>query len=86
MTTVQESVGDIHGLHSKLDRKATVERTNMNATSQFQQDFHFEMTAMEEDLQGFVDSHRQSYSIFSNNIGELVDVRSQIIFTRQSLL
>lgn len=69
MSTVQESIGDVHRLHSKLERKTQVETTNMDATLQLHRDFHSEVATMKEGLEGFLVSHQQSYSAFSNKIG-----------------
>ena len=37
MNTVEEAVKDVHGLHSKLDRKMMVECANKTSSAQFKQ-------------------------------------------------
>ena len=41
MSTVEEAIKDVHGLHSKLDRKTTVECANKASSAQFKQVYIF---------------------------------------------
>lgn len=70
MSTVQEAVGDVKGLHSKLERKSTVESSNLASTSRFQQDIHTEVNSMRTGLERFASSQQQLCSSFSENIGK----------------
>lgn len=69
MVTVQEAVEDVKGLHSKLERKSNVERSNLASTTQFQQDIHTEVNSMCAELQSFATSQQQLCTNFSEKIG-----------------
>ena len=70
VTTVQDAIGDVEGLHSKLDRKRHVESSNQATHMKYQQGFHSEVSSMMADLEGFASSQQQTYNNFSNRIGE----------------
>ena len=71
MSTVSESLGDLHGLHSKLDRKTQAEESNMVAVSQFRGDVHSRLESLNSELEKFVGARQEAYGSFSNKIGEL---------------
>lgn len=69
MTTVQDAIGDVEGLHSKLDRKRHVESSNQATHVKYQQEFHSEVSSMMAGLEGFASLQQQVYNNFSNSIG-----------------
>ncbi len=72
MSTVHESLGDLKGLHSKLDRKTCAEKNNMTAVGQFRGNIHSRIGSLGLELDKFVGSRQEAYGSFSNDIGELV--------------
>lgn len=72
VSTVQDALGDVEGLHSKLDRKRHVETTNQATHMKFQQGFHCEVSSMKEDLDGFAAAQQQLCSNLSDRIGKSV--------------
>ena len=70
VTTVQDAIGDVEGLHSKLERKRHVESSNQATHMKYQRKFHSEVSSMMADLEGFASSQQQICSDFSNKIGE----------------
>ena len=70
MSTVSESLGDLHGLHSKLDRKSQVEENNMAVVSQFREDIHSRIESLNSELEKFVGMRQEAYGSFSTKIGE----------------
>ena len=73
VTTVQDAIGDVEGLHSKLDRKRHVESSNQATHVKYQQGFHGEVSSMMAGLEGFASSQQQVYNNFSNRIGNYVN-------------
>ena len=71
VTTVQDAIGDVEGLHSKLDRKRHLESFNQATHVKYQQGFHSEVSSMMAGLEGFASSQQQAYNDFSNKIGML---------------
>lgn len=71
MSTVQDALGDVEGLHSKLERKSHVENSNQATHMKFQRDFHSELSAMKAGLEGFTAAQQHLCSSFSSRIGEL---------------
>ena len=74
VTTVQHAIGDVEGLHSKLDRKRHVESSNQATHVKYQQGFHGEVSSMMAGLEGFASSQQQTYNDFSNRIGKYCQV------------
>lgn len=70
MTTVEDAIGDVEGLHSKLDRKRHVESSNQATHVKYQQGFHSEVSSMMASLEGFASSQQQSYNNLSDRIGK----------------
>ncbi len=71
VSTVNESLGDLQGLHSKLDRKTCAEENNMVAVGQFRRNIHSRIGNLGLELDKFVGSRHEAYGSFSNNIGRL---------------
>jgi kinesin family protein 11 len=91
---VRDTVGDVEGLHSKLDRCRNVERHNTTATGTFKQDFSRMMTTMKSSLGTFSRSHLdQSAKLQEHLIHwreeaalEYQNLRSQLAATKARML
>ena len=70
MSTVQDALGDVEGLHSKLERKRHVESSNQATHEKFQQDFHSKVSSMRAGLEGFATSQQELHNNFSSRIGD----------------
>ena len=57
LQTTESSIGDVHGLHAKLDRKRNVEAHNQEAQSTFQQRFHSNLQDMRQEVTDFTDKY-----------------------------
>ena len=66
---VQESVSDVQGLHSKLDRKTNVEDSNLSTASRFQSHLHFDLDALQCSMADYSESQQQTCKRLSSNIG-----------------
>ena len=71
MSTVQDALGDVEGLHSKLERKKHVECVNQATHAKFQQDFHSEVSNIKTELEDFATNQLQLSSNFSKRIREI---------------
>ena len=60
LDTIEESTGDVSGLHSKLDRKRAVETHNLTVQQKFELDF-----------KGHVQQLKNDISLFSKEEGAL---------------
>lgn len=76
---VHDTIGDVHGLHSKLERKSHVEETNLSAASQFQSAVHSDVSALRENVQGYSSAQLQACRDFSGRIGEYVYLLRRVI-------
>ncbi len=70
MSTVTESLGDLQGLHSKLDRKTHAESKNMAAVDQFRGGIHSRIENLGVELDKFVGGRQEAYGSLSNSIGQ----------------
>ena len=70
MNVVQESVGDVQGLHSKLERKSHVEDTNMTAASAFQSHLSSDLDALHSTMVEHSQSVQQKSKHLADKIGE----------------
>ena len=70
MSTVQDALGDVDGLHSKLDRKRHVESSNQAVNIKFQEDFCSEVSTMKAGLDSFATTQQKLCTNFSNRIGK----------------
>lgn len=69
MDVVQDSIGDVEGLHSKLDRKSRVEESNLTAASRLGSKVHSEIDALQLNMQGFSEAQLHACTNFSGRIG-----------------
>lgn len=67
---VQETIGDVEGLHSKLDRKSRVEETNLSSVALHQSNMHSAVDTLHHGLQGFSDAQQLAYTQFSARISK----------------
>ena len=67
---VKDSLGDVEGLHLKLERKATVEDCNQDATASLATSFRAETAAMRASLDSFSSSQEQLATTFVDKIGQ----------------
>jgi kinesin family protein 11 len=67
---VEDAIGDVDGLHSKLDRKTRVENTNTAATRNFQSTMEGEFEEMQQSLQEFSTTQTQFCQSMSQRIEE----------------
>ena len=74
MNVTRDAIGDVDGLHSKLERKSRVENSNLSATAQFQFKVHSDIEALHHNVQGYSNSQFQACKSFSGKIGEIVNV------------
>lgn len=57
LATTKSSIGDVEGLHAKLDRKHSVETHNKQAQVIFQERFHGNLRSMKDNLDIFMEQH-----------------------------
>lgn len=50
ISTIENAVDDVEGLHSKLDRKSTIESTNKQTATEFNESFGKETSALRDNL------------------------------------
>ncbi|KAK7493180.1 hypothetical protein BaRGS_00015517, partial [Batillaria attramentaria] len=55
--TAESSIGDVHGLHAKLDRKRNVESHNQQVQMTFQERFSSYLATMKQKITEFTDSY-----------------------------
>ncbi|KAK7109010.1 hypothetical protein V1264_013129 [Littorina saxatilis] len=55
--TTESSIGDVHGLHAKLDRKRNVEQHNQEVQMTFQERFHSNLGAMKQEVMDFTNGY-----------------------------
>ena len=70
MNVVEDSIGDVKGLHSKLDRKSRVEDSNLSAAEQLRSNVHSEIHTLSHNMQGYSDAQLQACNNFSGRIGK----------------
>ncbi|XP_076439721.1 kinesin-like protein KIF11 isoform X2 [Babylonia areolata] len=58
LTTTESSIGDVHGLHAKLDRKRSVETHNQQAQQTFQERFHGNLKTMRQQMTTFTETYQ----------------------------
>ncbi len=69
MHVVKDTIGDMEGLHSKLDRKSHVEDNNLTAAAQLQSKVHSEIDTLSLNMQGYSEAQLQACNNFSGGIG-----------------
>lgn len=74
---VQDTIGDVDGLHSKLERKSRVEESNLGAASQLQSSMHSAVDALCLGVQGYSNTQLQACENFSSRIGTQVRLRQR---------
>lgn len=67
---MQDTIGDVDGLHSKLERKSNVESSNLNAVALHQSNMHSAVDALRHGVQGYSDAQLQACSQFTARISE----------------
>lgn len=67
---VQDSIGDVGGLHSKLERKSLVEKTNLGAAARLQSNMHSAMDTLSLNVQEYSEAQLKACTEFSSRIGE----------------
>jgi len=70
MNVVQEIISDVHGLHSKLERKSRVEVSNLTAASAFQTTLGSDLNELHSRMVHHSQSMQQKTKQMANTIGE----------------
>lgn len=78
LDTVEGSVSDVEGLHSKLDRTAQVHSHNENTCDRFKNEMHNTVLKMSEDLQNCNKRQQDFYTSMTAKLGELICFFSSI--------
>ena len=68
---MEDTIGDVHGLHSKLERKSRVEESNLSAAAQLQSNMSSAVDALHLNVQGYSEAQLHACSKFTSRIGEL---------------
>lgn len=68
LDVVQDSIGDVDGLHSKLERKSRVEESNLSAAAQLQANMHSSLDALHQNLQHFSSTQQRACVHFTDKL------------------
>ncbi|RMX41272.1 hypothetical protein pdam_00012372, partial [Pocillopora damicornis] len=74
--TVEDSLSDVHGLHSKLDRKQTVEAHNVNAQDTFGEDCKNLIQKVRKNLNQFQGENTVFFDAMKKTLGNLVSKKT----------
>ena len=72
LSTVEESVSDVGGLHSKLARTEIVHAHNTETFEQFKDEMEQTIASMQKSLQGQQDQQNQFYGSISSRLGNII--------------
>ena len=69
---VHETISDVDGLYSKLERKLCVENRNLSAASMFHSRFQCDLDALQSSMTSYSQSQQLTCKDFSNKIGDMM--------------
>jgi hypothetical protein len=70
LNTAESSIGDVDGLHAKLDRKRSVESHNQQAQATFQQRFEQSLLSLTQGVNDFSDCYHTVSDTATSQLGK----------------